>query len=219
MNTNLLPRQLVIGVDFDNTLASYDNVVHSAAVDLGLISPETIKNKFDVRTAIRALPGGEIEWQKLQGLVYGPRMGEATLTEGAAAFFKRGNGKGVKFYVISHKTELANYDETQTNLRQSALHWMFANGFFEPDGLNLSRKDVFFEETRADKLKRIEQIGCTHFIDDLEEVLTERCFPSGVSKILYTASPPRICPPDVATATTWAQISNLVFGDQSSHAD
>ena len=219
MNSKNLPKRLVIGVDFDNTLASYDTVVHCAALELGLIPPETNKNKIDVRTAIRALPGGEIEWQKLQGLVYGPRMAEATLAEGAAGFFKRNNEKDVQFCIISHKTELANYDETGTNLRQSALRWMSANGFFDPDGLNLSRKDVFFEETRAAKLERIEQVSCTHFIDDLEEVFTEPCFPSGVSKILYSASPPKACPPDVATATTWAQISNLVFGDQSSYAD
>ena len=210
MNT----KRLVIGVDFDNTLASYDSVIHSAALDLGLISSGTSRNKISVRTAIRALPGGEIEWQKLQGLVYGPRMSEATLTEGAADFFKKNDGNGVKFYVISHKTEFANSDETRTNLRQSALLWMSSNGFFEPDGLNLSRNDVFFEETRDAKLNRIGRTGCTHFIDDLEEVFTEPGFPSGVKKILYAESPPESCPSDVSTAATWAQIINLVFGDQ-----
>ena len=96
-----------------------------------------------------------------------------------------------------------------------ALHWMSENRFFEPDGLNLSQEDIFFENTRNDKLKRIEQCACTHFIDDLQEVFAERCFPPGVCKILYSAEPLETYPPNVTTAATWDQVSALVFGDRS----
>jgi hypothetical protein len=87
--------------------------------------------------------------------------------------------------IVSHKTEYATYDETRTNLRTAALEWMAAHRFFEPDGLDLTCDSVYFESTRADKIARIGRIGCSHFVDDLEEVFLEPAFPAGVHKILY----------------------------------
>jgi len=51
-------------------------------------------------------------------------------------------------------------------------------------GIGLSRSDVFWELTRAAKLGRIAERGCTHFIDDLPEVLSEPAFPK-VERILF----------------------------------
>ena len=45
--------------------------------------------------------------------------------------------------------------------------------------------DVYFESTRAEKLKRIAALSLTHFIDDLEEVLTDPDFPPNVERILF----------------------------------
>ena len=42
----------------------------------------------------------------------------------------------------------------------------------------IAREDVYFESTRADKLTRIAALSLTHFIDDLEEVLTDPDFPA-----------------------------------------
>ena len=44
---------------------------------------------------------------------------------------------------------------------------------------------MFFEGTREAKLQRIASLGCTHFVDDLEEVLREPGFPPSVERILY----------------------------------
>ena len=115
---------LVIGVDFDNTIATYDELLHRQALEQGLISKDVAKNKMEVRDTVRMLPEGEIQWQKLQGLLYGPRMESAKVSDGLAAFCREWVGRGAKLYVVSHKTEYANFDETQTNLRQSALAWM-----------------------------------------------------------------------------------------------
>jgi hypothetical protein len=56
----------VVGIDLDNTLVSYDQVLHRAAVDRGLIGAGTGVGKRAVRDEIRLGPGGEVEWQKLQ---------------------------------------------------------------------------------------------------------------------------------------------------------
>ena len=202
----------VIGVDLDNTLALYDDVVHSLAVAKGLIQPHVEKQKKEVRDAVRALPGGEIEWQKLQGLMYGPGMAGAKLAGGAASFFQLCINLGVKTYIVSHRTRFPNYGEMSTDLHQAALSWMAENHFFDAHDWAFSKQDVFFEPTRNDKLERIRQLGCTHLVDDLEEVFLEDRFPEDVHKILYAPSPPTSSPPDVTIATTWAQIGELVFG-------
>ena len=102
----------VIGVDFDNTIAIYDELFQRVASESGLIEPAVWKSKMEIRDAIQRLPDGEIEWQRLQGAVYGPRMGEAQLTDGITAFLESCHRHGAKVFIISHKTEFANYDAT-----------------------------------------------------------------------------------------------------------
>jgi hypothetical protein len=174
-----------VGIDFDNTIVSYDELMRRVAVDRGLIGQTEGRTKREVRDRIRQLPDGEIEWQRLQALVYGPLMRDAQPIAGAEEFIRRCRDAGIPVFIVSHKTEYASYDETQTNLRTAALDWMSMHRFFEPDGLDLSRGNVYFESTRTDKIERIRRIGCSHFIDDLEEVFLEPSFPGNVEKILY----------------------------------
>jgi len=69
--------ELVIGVDFDNTLINYDEVFHSRAVDSGLVARDIEKEKSVIRDRVRNLEAGEEKWQKLQAEVYGPGITEA----------------------------------------------------------------------------------------------------------------------------------------------
>ena len=179
----------MVGIDFDNTLVSYDALIHDVAVERGLITAGSDAGKRTVRDRIRLLPGGEIEWQKVQGLIYGPRMAQAQLMAGAAEFIRECRARQLPLYIVSHKTEFAGYDESRTNLRDAAVRWMTSQKFFDPDGLGFSRDQVFFESTRDEKIARIEALGCTHFIDDLEEVFLEPGFPAGVRKCLFVSWP------------------------------
>ena len=178
----------IIGIDFDNTLVTYDALMHRAAVERGLIDAAVPLHKRAVRDAIRLRPSGEIEWQRLQALVYGPLMASARLIDGADAFVRECRRRQWPVYVVSHKTEFAGYDITKTNLRDAARAWMRANGFFDADGLGLSADAVFFERTRETKIARIRSLACTHFIDDLEEVFREASFPESTERLLFDAS-------------------------------
>lgn len=202
----------IIGIDFDNTLVNYDDLLHVVALERGLIRADVRKNKKSIRDKIRQLPDGEIEWQRLQAILYGPRMGEATLADGARMFFGLCQQHNSPVYIISHKTERAAFGETDTNLRTVAMTWMMDNDFFKPDGLGLSPQSVYFESTRQAKIERIRHLICTHFIDDLEETFLEDSFPANVEKILY--DPHRQCSPPrgVRVLTTWKEISNHFFG-------
>lgn len=205
------PGDLRIGIDFDNTIVGYSSIIHEVAVQRGLIDRSFRKEKKDIRDRIRRLPDGENEWQKVQGVVYGPRMGEAELMEGVAGFLDACRQHPTEVYIVSHKTEYARFDATGTNLRSAAAAWMEEKGFFAEEGLGLSRRDVFFESTRGQKIERIRDLRCTHFIDDLEEVFAEDSFPDPVEKILYFPQFQGAPLPGIRVARTWDEIGEILF--------
>lgn len=200
-----------IGVDLDNTIVSYDDILYRVAIELELIGPEISRSKKAVRDTIRQLPDGEIEWQKLQAEIYGPRMVEAQLIDGVADFFRQCHSRCIDVYIVSHKTKFANYDRTGTNLRMSALNWLESQGLFSSDGMGLSRKRVFFESTSLAKIERIDVLGCTHFIDDLEETFLEEIFPPEVVKILFDPHDLYAPRPGVKICSSWVEISRYLI--------
>ena len=193
-------------------MVSYDELLARIARERGLLQSDTPETKRQLRDRIRQLRDGEIEWQKCQALLYGPRIGEARLIEGVPRFFELCRQRGVQVYVVSHKTEFSQYDGTRTNLRTAALQWMTANGFFEPNRLGLSLEDVFFAGTRQEKVDRIAGLGCTDFIDDLEETFLEISFPAATTRILYEPGRESPAPLGVLLMKTWQEISEYFFG-------
>ena len=204
-------QSITVGVDFDNTLVCYDTLFYRVAVERGLIRSQTSPIKKLVRDSIRELPEGEIEWQKLQAVVYGPRIGEATPAPGSSEFLEKCARHNIKVKIISHKTEYANYDETGTNLRHAAVSWLEQHRFFDGPSCGLSKGDVYFESTRKDKLDRIGRLGCTHFIDDLEEIFLEESFPTGVATLLYAPTSLTSVPATVEVAGDWRQLTEHLF--------
>jgi hypothetical protein len=202
----------VIGIDFDNTLVSYDELIHHVALERGLILEGAAKSKREVRDVIRLLPDGETEWQRVQGLVYGPRMHRARPTDGVEAFLRRCADTDARVYVVSHKTQFARRDDTRTDVRAAALSWMDGQGWFDGTGSRLSRANVYFEPTRREKLERIGHLGCTHFIDDLEETFLDDRFPTDVRKVLYAPRPTDTGMRDVAVASSWEEAGDYIFG-------
>jgi hypothetical protein len=200
---------LRIGIDFDNTIIAYDDVFRAAAAASGLIAPGFAGNKQAVRDAIRLLPDGELAWQRLQGQVYGKGIGGATVVAGVETFLRRCRAEGCAVAVVSHKTEYGHFDPERVNLRQAALDWMAGQGLLGGDH-GVARADVYFEGTRAEKLKRIAALSLTHFIDDLPEVLTDPDFPSGVARILFADDAPDAV--DYVRCPTWRDIERQVFG-------
>ncbi len=198
-----------IGIDFDNTLISYDAVFAAAAAARGLVPADFRGGKQVVRDTIRLRPDGEFDWQRLQGHVYGAGIADARPFPGVDAFLRRALAAGAKVLIVSHKTEYGHFDPNRVNLRDAALGWMASQGFFAD--LGLDRTDVHFAGTRAEKLARIAVLGCTLFIDDLEEVLDDPGFPAGVTRVLFSeqaqqeAAPYKVC-------RSWAAIERAVFG-------
>lgn len=201
---------LRIGIDFDNTMINYDAVFVGAAKRGGLIGSAVPGRKHAVRDAIRKLPDGEITWRRLQGQVYGKGIAEAAMASGFKAFLKRCRIEECVVVIVSHKTEYGHYDPDRVNLRKAALDWMAAQGLFDGD-YGISQGSVYFESTRAEKLGRIAVLGLTHFIDDLEEVLTDPDFPPDVKRILF-AEEVKTPAASYIACSTWLEIEKQVFG-------
>jgi len=179
MRTGSPPSRL--GLDLDGTIVLYDEVFHRHAVARHGMPASVPVNKTAVRDWLRRQPDGEARWTELQGLVYGSLMPEAKMAPGLAELLRAVRAARIPLCIISHKTEFS-VAGPRVNLRAAALAWLEANGFFAADGFGLRREEVFFEGMRAEKLRRIAAQGCTVFVDDLEEVLTEPEFPPGVER-------------------------------------
>jgi hypothetical protein len=201
----------ICGIDFDNTIVTYDELLASIARERGLLNGADVQTKRGIRDHIRQLPDGEIEWQKCQALLYGSRIGEARLIEGVAAFVASCRERGIPVHIVSHKTEFSRYDTTGTNLRTAAMNWMAANRFFDSGGLALDPANVYFAGTRAEKIGRIRELGCSHFIDDLEETFIGGDFPLQTVRILYEPGRQEPAPPGVALVRTWQEIRDYFF--------
>ncbi len=173
-----------IGVDFDNTLIDYDEVMYQVALEQNLIPVNLKKSKIEIRNYIKTLSDGELKWRQLQAVVYGEKIKEAKLQEGVKEFFIFCKTKNISLFIVSHKTVYSNLYNQGNSLRDAALDWMEQQHFFD-DGSFFSKEKVFFEPTREEKIAKIKALGCTHFIDDLEEVFSSQYFPKEITGILY----------------------------------
>ena len=203
----------MIGVDFDNTIVRYDDVFGRVALDLGLVPPEAATSKTAVRDHLRAT-GAEDRWTELQGIIYGPRMGDAALFPGVAEFFARCRADGLPVAIVSHRTRFPYLGERH-DLHAAARDFLARHGFHDEAGIGLSADRVFFEETKQVKLARIAAVGCTTFVDDLPELLGDPAFPAGVRRILFDPGRLHAPPAGVVTAASWSDVARLLTGDRS----
>jgi hypothetical protein len=172
----------LIGLDFDNTLISYDRLFHRVAVDKGLIPASVLPFKNAVRDRLRE-QGMEEEWIHLQGEVYGSRILEAEPFPGMHAALRHLAAQGVPACVVSHKTRTP-YRGEPFDLHAAARSWLAQEGFYSSEDLGMSEGRVFFELTKDAKIARIVELGCTHYVDDLPEILES--LPDHVEKIFFS---------------------------------
>lgn len=202
-----------VGLDFDNTIVRYDRVFADAARARGWVARDFRGTKKQLRDTVRLLPDGETRWQILQGEVYGQRMVEAEPFPGVMDFICAVRRRGIEMFIVSHKTRFSNFDAHKIDLREAALTWMESNGFFDPGRLGFSRQQIFFADTRAEKIAKISALGCRVFVDDLEEVFADPSFPADVKRVLFTSDrgPPR--DQAIIVRKTWPDIERFVLED------
>jgi hypothetical protein len=192
-----------IGLDFDGTVALYDEAFHRCAVEQFQMPREITANKLAIRTWFWRTPEGKQKWIELQGVVYGTRMSEAGVAPGLVRFLQMCREKEICVSIISHKTEFPVIGP-RVNLREAALRWLEQRGFNDKPGFR--REEVFFESTREEKIRRIVTQRCSHFVDDLEEVFMEPAFPANVERLLFAPGAKDDLSRDLKVFSSWDSI-------------
>ena len=173
---------MVLGLDFDNTIIRYDELFHKVALEKGLIPADLPKEKNTVRDHL-CTNSAEEEWTIIQGEVYGHRIMEAEPYEGMIDTLHQLCSENIPIYVISHKTRTP-YLGPKWDLHAAAREWLEKYNFLTLNGLNWNKDQIFFEPSKERKVERIIETGCTHYVDDLIEIL--ELLPDSIHKILFS---------------------------------
>lgn len=188
-----------IGIDFDNTLVSYDELFHRVALDQRVIPADLARTKVAVRDHLRHI-GQEPLWTEMQGAVYGARMDEAQAFPGAIDFLRWAAQQGIELYIVSHKTRHP-FIGPKHDLHRAARRWTERHlaGTIDP-------ANVFFELTREEKIGRIGATGCQYYIDDLPEILLAPAFPGEVHRLLFDPEAHHPAEPSLLPMRSWDDI-------------
>lgn len=200
---------MIIGLDFDNTIVSYDALFHKVGLEQGLISKNFPVNKVAIRDHLRKI-GREDTWTEIQGYVYGSRLNEAIPYPGVIEFFRLAIDVGYTIKIISHKT-LFPFAGPKYDLHKAARSWI---GHHLMDGNRelLKQEDAYFEETKTEKINRISDTLCEVFLDDLPEILLSDNFPRKVRKVLFDPEKNHITSsyPSLSVVNSWHEFKNIV---------
>jgi hypothetical protein len=198
-----------IGIDFDNTIVSYDALFHRIAFEKKLIPGQIPVNKIAVRDYLRSTDQ-EDQWTLMQGEVYGLRMHEAQAYPHAIEFMIQAKKAGHQLYIISHKTKNP-FMGPPYDLHQAAKLWVNSHLIFENNSL-FAPEHVFYELSKDKKIERARSLGCDVFIDDLPEILAMPGFPEHTKKILFDPELQHAkITQTVTTATSWEVIAQFLL--------
>jgi hypothetical protein len=197
----------IVGLDFDNTIVSYDAVFIQVARERGL-PLDTATSKNDVRDHLRAI-GREDDWTEMQGYVYGARMSDAAPFPGALDCIAGLVSQGVTVHIVSHRTAHP-YRGPKHDLHRSARQWLEEHRFFDPQGVGLRRDAVFFELSKLDKIARIKSLGCGHFVDDLPEILALLDDHKSVKRVLFDPQRQHDADPGTSRVASWHEIPSAL---------
>lgn len=192
-----------IGLDFDNTIVTYDSLFHTVAVEKALVPADTPVSKVAVRDYLRKA-GNEPAFTEMQGYVYGARMNEAEAYPGVIDFIRRARAHGAEIVIVSHKTKHP-FLGPKYDLHAAAAGWIDAALRSGPEPL-LAADGVFFELTKEEKIARIAACDCDYFIDDLPEILKMSGYPQKTSRLLFDPELNHSDEGVTARFTSWAGI-------------
>lgn len=200
---------LRIGLDFDNTIANYDKAFPEVARILGYKTEASTKR--DLKLELLEQPDGDTAWQKVQGLVYGKYIDLASLYPGVYEFVLRALASQNQIFIVSHKTQLGHFDESNTPLREAATQWLKNKQLVGGSDLNIEIQNVFYAETREEKINKITELNLDVFIDDLDEVLSDKSFPVRTKKILFGTA--TTSDQEISTMQSWREVGDELFGE------
>lgn len=197
---------MIVGFDFDNTIISYEKLFKKIAYKKKLVPKNIKSNKNSVKEYL-IKKNKETEWTILQGEVYGKYIMDAKIYIGVKKIMKSLSKNKIKFYIISHKTKFP-YLGRKINLQVAAKKWIYKNILRDDNSINLSIKDIFFENSIKEKISRINKLRCNIYIDDLPKIL--ELLPKGVIKILFTPNQKSQQKKPIITMKKWIDFNKII---------
>jgi len=173
------------GFDLDNTLIDYGPTVIEFCRKRHLPEMSSVQ---ELRSHLRASLRGDDSWQEAQSFLYLDGLKFARPADGSLDFLDHLSRIGVKLLIISHKTRTTQTKFGSLDLRTPALEWIKNSAlikFFD------ASNNIYFAETRAEKIQEISFQRPKWYIDDLVEVLTDLFFPIETIPFLIGASEPK----------------------------
>ena len=172
-----------LGIDLDNTIISYDDLIHNLAKKKfpKIRLSKNIRLKKIIKNKIIKFYNND-QWTKLQGIIYGEKILEAKLFNN----FKEGIQKlkdEFEIFIISHKTNKAAIGKN-INLRSAAKKFLKKNDISFCKNELINRNKILFASTQKEKIKLIKNNGIDIFIDDLDIVL--QALPNQIKKIHFS---------------------------------
>lgn len=198
----------IIGLDLDNTIACYDGAIATLAAERLDLPPHVPLTKLGVRDHLRAT-GREPAWTEFQGHLYGPGMTHATPFVGVIATITEMVDRGHAVQIVSHRSRHP-YLGPKFDLHASARAWV-ERTFRTSDGQPLGLSGIHLNEHKSEKIAKVRELGCTVFVDDLLEVLTDPTFPEQTRRVWFApdAAPGVAAPSGIARANDWATVLEL----------
>jgi hypothetical protein len=166
-----------IGLDLDNTIIDYSRPAREYAKQKNI---QNISNLQDLRLQLKQKSNPD-EWIQAQSWIYTEGLKVADVAKGFNEFIDYTKLMNKKVFVISHKSEFAAWPSKGNSLREPAIYWLEKNLSFVDLVLN---QNLFFEDSQEAKIRKIVELKCNVFVDDLPEILQSNQLPSEIYKIL-----------------------------------
>ena len=94
------------------------------------------------------------------------------------------------------------------DLHKAAHNWLDKHNFFSQSFLGWKSENLFFEEKKVAKIERVTRCKCTHYVDDLIEILN--LLPSTIKKIHYNPTKTKFEGQKIYTMSDWSQLISTI---------
>ena len=172
-----------LGIDLDNTIISYDDLIHNLAKKKfsKIKLSKNTKSKKIIKNKIIKFYNND-QWTKLQGIIYGEKILEAKLFSNFKEAIQKLKNE-FEIFIISHKTNKAAIGK-DINLRSAAKKFLKKNDISFCKNELINKNKILFASTQKEKIKLIKNKGIDIFIDDLDIVL--QALPNQIKKMHFS---------------------------------
>lgn len=189
------------GFDLDNTIIDYGPSVEEYCLFRQL---PKLNKVTSLRKYLRELDSSDQKWQEAQSWIYVDGLAYARINEGVTQLCNMLSSKEIDLFIVSHKTTKTQERFGGRDLLNPASQWIQNSelGKYFKVGAN-----VHFAPTREEKIKKIDQLDLSWFVDDLLEVLIDPKFPARTHKYFLLQENQLDLPQDI---TAIGSITSLI---------